>query len=103
MERDALAARLTQVEAEIEKPWATAASVNEVAERATNVTAAQAAAQEKAALEVKVVDLERNLATTRVDLVTANRLRGSQPAPGGLRGGDEATKEQHQVVSRPRW
>jgi hypothetical protein len=48
--------------------------------------AALIAAQEKATLETKVADLERNLATTRVDLATAD-YQFSQ------------VTNQHQVVS----
>jgi hypothetical protein len=81
-ERDALVARLALIEAEVEKLHDAAASANEAAERATVVTAAaeattrdatQAATQEKATLETNVEDLERDLATTGVNLAMSKR------------------------------
>jgi vacuolar-type H+-ATPase subunit D/Vma8 len=80
--RDALAMRFALAEAEIKKLLSAVASTNEAAERATAAStatditardAAQAAAQEKVVLETKGVDLERNFATSGVDLRTANR------------------------------
>jgi hypothetical protein len=79
---DAMAMRLALAEVEIEKLRAAATSANEAAERATTAAAAaeasardatQAMAQEKAALKAKVMDLELDLATTGVDLVTESR------------------------------
>jgi chromosome segregation ATPase len=76
-----LATRRAQAEAEIEKLRAAMASPNEATKRATTAAAtaettawdaAQAMAQEKAALESKVTDLEQDLATTKADLTTAN-------------------------------
>jgi chromosome segregation ATPase len=81
-ERDALASRLALAEAEVEKIRAAATSTEEAAERArTDATAteaaardvAQAATYEKAALQTKVVDLERDLGTATVDLAPAGR------------------------------
>jgi chromosome segregation ATPase len=81
-ERDTLATRLDQAEAEIERLRTASMTANEAAERATTSAAAaeatsqdaaQTAAQEKAALEANVADLKRDLATAEVDLVAANR------------------------------
>jgi chromosome segregation ATPase len=78
-ERDALASMLALAEAEVEKLRAAATSTEEAAERAraaaaTTEAAAQDATQdaacEKAVLETKVVDLERDLGTAMVDLAT---------------------------------
>jgi chromosome segregation ATPase len=77
-----LASRLALAEAEIEKLRVPAASANEAAERARTAAtaaeaaardAAQTAAREKAALESKVVDLELDWATAKVDLAMAGR------------------------------
>jgi chromosome segregation ATPase len=77
-----LESRLALAEAEIEKLRVAAASANEAAERARTATtaaeaaardAAQTAAREKAALESKVVDLELDWATAKVDLAMAGR------------------------------
>jgi chemotaxis protein histidine kinase CheA len=70
------------VEAEVAKLCAAAASAEEAAERARSTTAAaetatrdsaQAAAREKATLEARVLELERDLGTATTDLATANR------------------------------
>jgi hypothetical protein len=70
-ERDALAMRLALAEAEVEKLCAVAVTTDEATERAKTVAAAseaaardaaQAVAREKAALEMKVANLERDLA-----------------------------------------
>jgi chromosome segregation ATPase len=82
IERDALASRLALADAEAEKLRVAAASADEAAERAKTTDAAteaaawdaaQAAACEKATLETKVVDLERDLGTATVDLATVDR------------------------------
>jgi hypothetical protein len=79
IERDSLPSRLALAEAEVEKLRAAATSAEEAAERAKTAVvatesaardAAQAAAREKAALEVKVSELERDLGTTMTDLAT---------------------------------
>jgi uncharacterized protein (DUF3084 family) len=81
-ERDALASRLALAEAEVKKLRAIATSAEEATERAKTATAtteaaardaAQAVAREKAVLETKVVNLERDLGTAMVDLATAGR------------------------------
>jgi chromosome segregation ATPase len=81
-ERDSLALRLALAEAEVEKLRAAAASAEEAGKRAKTVVAtiettardaAQAATREKAALEVKVSELERDLGTATTDLATAGR------------------------------
>jgi chromosome segregation ATPase len=63
-------------EAEVEKLRAAAASAEEAAERAKTAatateSAARDAAREKATLEAKVSELERDLGTATTDLVTA--------------------------------
>jgi chromosome segregation ATPase len=77
-ERDSLTSRLALAEAEIEKLQAVATSAEEATERAKTATATtkaaardatQAAAHEKATLETKVSELERDLGTTTSDLV----------------------------------
>jgi hypothetical protein len=81
-ERDSLASRLALPEAEIEKLRAAATPTEEAAEgdktaaAATETAArdaAQAATREKATLEVRVSDLERDLGTATTDLATAGR------------------------------
>jgi dGTP triphosphohydrolase len=81
-ERDALATRLALAEAEVEKLRAVAASADEAAEKAKTIVAttkdaaqdvAQTAACQKAPLETKVVELERDLGTAAMDLVTTDR------------------------------
>jgi chromosome segregation ATPase len=81
-EQDSLASRLALAEVEVEKLCPAAASAEETTERAKTTTtatespawdAAQAAACEKAALEAKVSELERDLGTATTDLVTAGR------------------------------
>jgi chromosome segregation ATPase len=81
IERDSLASRLGLAEAKIEKLRAAAASAEEAAERAKTAAAttetaardaAQAAAHEKAALEAKVSELERDLGTATSDLATTS-------------------------------
>jgi FKBP-type peptidyl-prolyl cis-trans isomerase len=94
-ERDTLASRLALTEAEVEKLRAAATSAEEAVERAkttataTEATArdaAQATAREKAALETKVADLERDLGTSTVGSGDGQPpvLRGLQSASGGL-------------------
>jgi hypothetical protein len=77
-----LASRLALTEAEVEKLRMAAASAEEAAERAGTGAAAtktaardaaQAAAREKATLEVRVSELERNLGTATMDLAMAGR------------------------------
>jgi hypothetical protein len=80
-EQDSLATRLSQAEAEMEELRAAVATSNDTAKKATTTTtteaaawdAAQTAAQEKAALEVKVAEMEQDLVTTGSDLRTVNR------------------------------
>jgi chromosome segregation ATPase len=81
-ERDSLVSRLVLAEAEIKKVRVAAASAEEVAERAKTAAAAvesaareasQTAAREKATLEAKVSELERDLRTAMTDLVTTSR------------------------------
>jgi chromosome segregation ATPase len=81
-EQDALASRPALTEAEVEKLRAAVSSTEEAAERARNAAAAiEAAAQDtaqeatrkKVMLETKVLDLERDLGTTTVDLAVAGR------------------------------
>jgi hypothetical protein len=81
-ERDSLASRLALPEAEIEKLCAAATPTEEAAEGARTAAAAtetaardaaQAATREKATLEVRVSDLERDLGTATTDLATAGR------------------------------
>jgi chromosome segregation ATPase len=79
-ERDSLASRHALTEAEVEKLRAAAASVEEAANRAKAVAtattardAAQATAREKATLEARVSELERDLGTTTKDLATTGR------------------------------
>jgi seryl-tRNA synthetase len=69
---------LAQAEVKIEELWATVTTANEAAKRATAAEAAtqiaaQAAAQEKTALQLKVAGLEQDLATFGADLRTANK------------------------------
>jgi chromosome segregation ATPase len=77
--RDSLASRLALAKAEVEKLQVAAASAEEAVERAKTATAAtetiardasQAATCEKAALEARVSELERDLGTATTDLVT---------------------------------
>jgi chromosome segregation ATPase len=79
---DSLASGLTLAKAEIEKHRTAAASAEEAAERAkttvatTETTArdaAQVAAHEKAALEARASELERDLGTATSDLATTSR------------------------------
>jgi chromosome segregation ATPase len=81
-ERDSLALRLDLAEAEVEKLRAAVASAEEATERAKTTAAAtetaardaaQAAAREKATLEARVSELERDLGTATTYLVTAGR------------------------------
>jgi hypothetical protein len=81
-ERDSLASRLALAEVEVEKLRVAAASAEEAAERAKTAAAAtetaaqdaaQAATHEKAALELRVSKLERDLGTATTDLATAGR------------------------------
>jgi chromosome segregation ATPase len=81
-ERDSLASRLALAEAEVEKFQAAMTSTEEAAKRTKTVVVAteaaawdvaQAAAREKAALEARVMELERNLGTATTDLATAGR------------------------------
>jgi chromosome segregation ATPase len=81
-ERDSLASRLALTEAEVEKLRAATTSAEEATERARTTAAAtetatqdvaQAAAREKATLEVRVSELEHDLGTATTDLVTADR------------------------------
>jgi hypothetical protein len=76
-ERDSLASRLALTEVEVEKLRAAAVSTEEAAYRAKAVAAvtaardaAQAAAREKATLEARVSELERDLGTATTDLAT---------------------------------
>jgi chromosome segregation ATPase len=69
---------LAQAEVKIEELWATVTTANEAAKRATAAEAAtqiaaQAAAQEKTALQLKVAGLEQDLATFGADLRAANK------------------------------
>jgi hypothetical protein len=77
-----LAPRLALAEAEIEKLRAATASAEEAAARAKTTVAmtetaardaAQAAAREKAALEARVSEVERDLGTATSDLATTSR------------------------------
>jgi hypothetical protein len=77
-----LASRLALAEAKIEKLRATAVSTEEAAERAKTAPvatetaardAAQAAAREKAMLEVRMPELECDLGTVTTDLATVGR------------------------------
>jgi hypothetical protein len=77
IERDSLASRLALTEVEVEKLRAAAVSAEEAAYRAKAVVAAtaardaaQAAAREKATLEARVSELERDLGTATTDLAT---------------------------------
>jgi chromosome segregation ATPase len=79
-ERDSLASRLALAEAEVEKLRAATASAEEAAERAKAAAAAtetsardaaQATALEKAVLEERVSELERDLGTAMTDLAMA--------------------------------
>jgi predicted nucleic acid-binding Zn-ribbon protein len=81
-ERDLLASRLALAEAEVEKLRAATASTEQAAEGAKTSTAAiemaardaaQAAVRGKAALEVRVSELERDLGTAMTDLAMAGR------------------------------
>jgi hypothetical protein len=81
-ERDLLASRLALTKAEVEKLRAIAVSAEEAAERAKTVAAstetaardaAQAVACEKAALEARVLELERDLGTSTMDLAMTGR------------------------------
>jgi Tfp pilus assembly protein FimV len=76
-----LALRLALTEVEIEKLRAATASAEEAAERAKTVVAAtetatrdaaQATAREKAVLEARVSELERDLRTATMDLATTS-------------------------------
>jgi phage-related minor tail protein len=80
--RDSLASRLALTEAKVEKLCAAAASAEEAAERARTTAAAtktaardtaQAVAHEKATLEARVSELERDLGTATMDLATVGR------------------------------
>jgi hypothetical protein len=80
-EQDSLVSRLALAEAEVEKLRAATALVEETAERAKTAavmteTAAREAAQsvvrKKAALEVKVSELESDLNTATTDLATSS-------------------------------
>jgi predicted nuclease with TOPRIM domain len=73
---------LAEVEAKIEELWAAAMASNDDAKKAiatatiaetTAKNTAQVAAQEKAALESKVTELEHDLGAARADLRMANR------------------------------
>jgi chromosome segregation ATPase len=77
-----VASRLALAEAEVEKLQAVAASAEEAAERAKTVEAAtettardtaHAAAREKAVLEARVSELERDLGMAMMDLATTGR------------------------------
>jgi hypothetical protein len=77
-----LASRLALAEVEVEKLRAAAASAEEAAERARTAAAAietaaqdpaQAAAREKATLEARVSELERDLGTATMDLAMTGR------------------------------
>jgi hypothetical protein len=77
--RDSLASRLALTEAKVEKLRAAVSSTEEAAKRARTAVAAteaaardasQAAVHEKATLEAKLSDLERDLGSTTVDLAT---------------------------------
>jgi multidrug resistance efflux pump len=77
-----LASRLALTKAEVEKLRTAAASAEEAAERArigaaatktATRDAAQAAAREKATLEVRVSELEHDLGTATMDLAMAGR------------------------------
>jgi hypothetical protein len=80
--RDSLASWLALAEAKVEKLGAAMTSAKETAERA-RITAsttkaaagdtAQAAAREKATLEARVSELERDLGTATTDLATTGR------------------------------
>jgi chromosome segregation ATPase len=81
-ELDSLASRLALAEAEVEKLCAATASAEEAAERARTAAdatdtaardAAQAVAHEKATLEARVSELERDLVIATTDLATAGR------------------------------
>jgi chromosome segregation ATPase len=81
-ELDSLASRLSLAEAEVEKLCAATASAEEAAERARTAAdatdtaardAAQAVAHEKATLEARVSELERDLVIATTDLATAGR------------------------------
>jgi hypothetical protein len=81
-EQDSLVSRLALADVEVEKLCATTAFAEEAAERARTATtstettardAAQAAARDKATLEARVSELERDLGTATTDLVTACR------------------------------
>jgi hypothetical protein len=80
--RDLLASRLALAEAEVERLRAAATSAEEASKRARTTAAAtetsaqdaaQAAAREKATLEARVLELERDMGTATVDLATAVR------------------------------
>jgi hypothetical protein len=81
-ERDLLASRLALAEAEVEKLQVATVPAEEAAERAKTAAtvietaardAAQAAAREKAALEARVSELERDLGTATMNLATTSR------------------------------
>jgi hypothetical protein len=83
-EQESLVSRLALVEAEAEaeKLRAATTSAEEAVERAKTVPAAtettardaaQAVAREKATLEARVSELERDMGTTMMDLATAGR------------------------------
>jgi chromosome segregation ATPase len=81
-EWDSLALRPALPEADVEKLRAASASTEEAAERAKTATtstesttrdAAQAAGREKAALEAKVSELERDMGTVTTALATTGR------------------------------
>jgi seryl-tRNA synthetase len=81
-ELESLVSRLALVEAEAEKLRAATTSAEEAVERAKIVAAAtettardaaQAVAREKATLEARVSELERDMGTTMMDLATAGR------------------------------
>jgi chromosome segregation ATPase len=80
-ERDLMTSRLAPAEVEVEKLRAAVASIKEAAERAKTAAAtteiaawdaAQAATREKAKLEERVSELERDLGTDTTNLATAS-------------------------------
>jgi chromosome segregation ATPase len=71
---DSLASRLALADAKVEKLRTAAASTEEAIERArTTADATQAAAREKAMLEARVSELERDLGSAMMDLAMAGR------------------------------
>jgi hypothetical protein len=82
IEGDSLTSRLALTEAKVKKLRAAAASAEEAAERSKTATtalettardAALVAAREKATLEARVSELERDLGTDTTDLATDGR------------------------------